>query len=172
MGSPTVPELTTFFVCLSMRTTKKSCNSGFESVLVHSLTRCRWQKGSRVEIRDLKKKSVLDSFSRFWSCLLSSGMGLYHEKPENSKEPRIKNFIFFEKSSKSRQFLNLSSDSDAALREDFFALKIVLIGPNLPDFQTWFVLSVRTTGLRRPTAPGTWSPNAPEHAGSPWNANP
>ena len=28
----------------------------------------------------------------------------------------------------------MSSDSDAARREDFFALKIVVIGPNLIDF--------------------------------------
>ena len=48
----------------------------------------------------------------------------------------------------------MSSDSDAARCEIFFALKIVLIGPHQPDFQ----VLIRKVGAEA-TAASNWSTN-------------
>ena len=87
-----------------------------------------------------KKQLILVIFShpgRFWSCLLSCGMRFYQEEPKNRQ--KTKKCQKFQKFAKSDQFLDLSSDSDAARREDFCSLNIVLVGPHLSDFQTCFL---------------------------------
>ena len=70
----------------------------------------------------------------FWNWFLSSVRSYLHTELENAKNKKIKKLKIFKKCSKSDQFLLISSESNAAHREDFFALNIVRIDPNPLDF--------------------------------------